>query len=276
MHKMDSKRKYEGKNAQPLNVRILNRISNLDKLLKSLACLCRNVLFNICIFTAKSMDGGEVRSILKSDHPAPTESEVRGILKSGVTESIQSQGTIPERSILKSKEITEVPTQDILEQRSILKKESRPEVLPEKGVLKKESSFDTARFEPEKSSLKKESTFEPSRTEPEKSILKESTFQTPGSESDQVPHGILKSPEKSKPQGALQTNDAQGQGQTVEGHTIVKDTDVAPLATSESLDMDSGSTNEDESVEKIGRIKNEAVARRRMQREMRKQQEQNR
>ena len=142
------------------------------------------------LIVGKSMEPAEIKSILKPE-PLGPDLEVKGILKSGVTEYTSSQ-LATGHGILKE------VTQEMAETRSILKKDSsfeaRTDVLPERGVLKKESSFES-RTEPEKSVLKKESTFERVQQTSSRGILKDSSFE---SGKDAEPAGILKSPTKTK------------------------------------------------------------------------------
>ena len=81
------------------------------------------------------MAPAEIKSILKPE-PLSPDLEVKGILKSGVTEYTSSQSATG-HGILK--EVTQHSSlQDVTETRSILKKDSsfeaKTDVLPEKGV----------------------------------------------------------------------------------------------------------------------------------------------
>ena len=191
---------------------------------------------------------------------------------------------------------------DTTEAKGILKKDTAFEPkLPEKGVLKKESGVDSlGRTEPEKSVLKKDSAFEPRMTEPEKSSIRldhdiRKTEESKGILRKDMTHTtevksvlrvssteIVDTAESKK--GILKARTMDGE---VEVQSILKSppTEVteAKVEVNRPGDLSvtsaggqgqrMGSSTEEDSSTSGGtkRIKNDAVARRRHHREMRKQ-----
>lgn len=237
---------------------------------------------------------------MKPEQKAEIEREIRGILRAAgapypldtTFSTIRADPTGPTRQppgILK-KESPQSAITDSAETRSILKKETggEPRKEPGKSVLKKET---IAKVEqPEKGVLKKDSTFEPAKTEPErptlrmdhetsrkdqghttevKSVLKVTSTEV--SEYD-TKRGILKSrgPEQEHimTQGILKSPPSESQEVLQSGQM---DNEVN-LRSSQGQVRESPS-EEDSSSASGGprRIKNEAIARRRHHRELRKQ-----
>ena len=201
------------------------------------------------------MESGEIKSILKPDQsPMSSDLEVKGILKSGVTEYTMSQSATSGHGILKEVAQQSYQSQEIAETRGILKKEKslegKTDILPERGVLKKDSSFE-ARMEPEKGVLKKESTFEKVQQVSSRGILKDSSFES-GKESE--PAGILKSPSKAMGHVYGVINGAQPPVDTVQvgdTQTVTMETaSVAMMATTTVVRQEIGAilTKESDSM----------------------------
>ena len=205
-----------------------------------------------CLLAERSVEAGEIRSILKPDQsPMSSDMEVRSILKSGAVDASFPQSTAGPGIL---KDATQKPP---------------PEASETRSILKKDSSFEIARTEPEKSVLKKESTFERVQATSSRGILKDSSFET---ERDGDPPGILKSPSKKHVYGVISGAQPSSDADTTQRvATETSSVTMTTVMTSHESGTTTGSqeswstAEESESSSRVTHIKNEAVARRHMQ-----------
>ncbi len=210
------------------------------------------------MLSERSMEAAEIRSILKTDQsPKSSDAEVRSILKPGNTESSSSDQAGITHGILKDPSSLET-----FETHGILKKdkslEGKSEVLPEKGVLKKETSFEE-RTEPEKGVLKNGSSFERSQHQTSsRGILKDSSF-------EDAREDIEPSPAKTKKHvyGVISGSGSAESG----GAGAAESGTSAGESWSTAEESPAGGSGGGGATRTVLRIKNDAVARRRAQQE---------
>ncbi len=184
--------------------------------------------------------------------------EIKGILKSSPPQDEKSTG----KGISKPHGILKKETSmEKSEAHGILKRERSFEtkIEPTKGVLKKESSFEVPKLEPEKGVLKKET---PSETKEVKRILKEPIELEQPNKDDK--DGILKIPRLAKEP----VKESVKEIQTTPSRKSVDS--IRASRQKQLAQRVQDSSTEDESPDKVLKIKNEAIARRRRMMEMRK------